>query len=109
MATADKPKVVTTRWRWVRRVPVRNGGNIYGQTDLPCDTSDIHVFMPLPTCCYERRLVFEQSDAHASDRRSHLEAGYPRPASMKWEPYLARGRDCAPDFRMTRARRRAPD
>ena len=41
MAGADKPKVVTTRWWWVRHAPVRNdGGNIYGQSDLACDTSE---------------------------------------------------------------------
>ena len=45
MAAADKPKVVTTRWWWVRHAPVRNdGGNIYGQSDLACDTSDTYVF-----------------------------------------------------------------
>ena len=38
-------KVTITRWWWVRHAPVRNdGGNIYGQTDLACDTSDTEVF-----------------------------------------------------------------
>ena len=45
MAGADKPNVVTTRWWWVRHAPVRNdGGNIYGQSDLACDTGDTYVF-----------------------------------------------------------------
>ncbi len=35
----------TTRWWWVRHAPVTtDGGRIYGQTDLPADTSD--------TVCY---------------------------------------------------------
>ena len=45
MSNADMPKVVITRWWWVRHAPVRNdGGNIYGQTDIACDTSDSAVF-----------------------------------------------------------------
>src|SRR6202007_1039056 len=41
MSNADKPKATVTRWWWVRHAPVRNdGGNIYGQTDIACDTSD---------------------------------------------------------------------
>ncbi len=36
---------VHTRFWWVRHAPVRSdGGRIYGQRDLPCDTSDAHVF-----------------------------------------------------------------
>ena len=45
MSNADKPKVVTTRWWWVRHAPVRSdGGNIYGQQDIECDTGDTEVF-----------------------------------------------------------------
>jgi hypothetical protein len=45
MSNTDKPKVVTTRWWWVRHAPVRSdGGNIYGQEDITCDTSDTEVF-----------------------------------------------------------------
>jgi len=37
--------VVATRWWWVRHAPVRDdGGCIYGQTDIGCDTSDRVVF-----------------------------------------------------------------
>ena len=37
--------VVATRWWWVRHAPVReDGGCIYGQADLGCDTSDRVVF-----------------------------------------------------------------
>ena len=42
MSNRDKPNVVTTRWWWVRHAPVReDGGCIYGQKDLGCDTSDL--------------------------------------------------------------------
>jgi hypothetical protein len=41
MSSQNKPNVVTTRWWWVHHAPVRSdGGNIYGQTDIACDTSD---------------------------------------------------------------------
>jgi hypothetical protein len=54
MSNPDKPfvvqhsvpaGVVATRWWWVRHAPVReDGGCIYGQKDLGCDTSDRVVF-----------------------------------------------------------------
>ena len=35
----------STRFWWVRHAPVRDdGGCIYGQRDLPCDTSETHVY-----------------------------------------------------------------
>ena len=31
----------TTRWWWVRHAPaIRLGGAIYGNSEVPCDTSD---------------------------------------------------------------------
>ncbi|HJO69247.1 MAG TPA: histidine phosphatase family protein [Rhodospirillales bacterium] len=37
-----------TRWWWVRHAPVLEGrGRLYGQTDLPCDTSDTETFCAL--------------------------------------------------------------
>ncbi|HMK67218.1 MAG TPA: histidine phosphatase family protein [Stellaceae bacterium] len=37
-----------TRWWWVRHAPVTvNDGRCYGQTDLPCDTSDAATFEAL--------------------------------------------------------------
>jgi alpha-ribazole phosphatase len=37
-----------TRWWWIRHAPVvAHGGRIYGQTDVPCDTSDAAVFRTL--------------------------------------------------------------
>ena len=73
-----RPKgVVATRWWWVRHAPVReDGGCIYGQKDLGCDTSDRVVFdavgkNPAAQC----GLVCEQSETHASDRRRDLGRG----------------------------------
>jgi alpha-ribazole phosphatase len=39
----------TTQWWWVRHAPVPDGGRIYGQRDLDCDTSDAAVFSALAT------------------------------------------------------------
>ena len=36
-----------TRWWWIRHAPVRDGGRIYGQSDLPCDCGDAAVFAGL--------------------------------------------------------------
>jgi len=45
MSNPGKPSTVTTRWWWIRHAPVReDGGCIYGQKDLGCDTSDRVVF-----------------------------------------------------------------
>ena len=42
---AVRASVVATRWWWVRHAPVReDGGCIYGQKDIGCDTSDREVF-----------------------------------------------------------------
>ena len=91
MAAADKPNVVTTRWWWVRHAPVRNdGGNIYGQTDLACDTSDTYVFnavakvLPRKAVWYSSNLMRTHQTAEAI-----WAAGFPRPASMTWEADLA--------------------
>lgn len=91
MAGADKPNVVTTRWWWVRHAPVRNdGGNIYGQSDIACDTSDTYVFnavakvLPRAAIWYSSNLMRTHQTAEAI-----WAAGFPRPASMTWEADLA--------------------
>lgn len=39
---------VETRWWWVRHAPVTaNNGRIYGQQDLPCDTSEVAAYTGL--------------------------------------------------------------
>ena len=76
MSNPGKPnrRVVATRWWWVRHAPVRgDGGNIYGQKDIACDTSDREVFVavgedPAAQC----GVVRQQPDADASDGGSDL-------------------------------------
>ena len=84
MSNPDKPTVVTTRWWWVRHAPVRSdGGNIYGQTDIACDTSDRHVFEAVAKIL-PRGAVWVAS----SLQRTHQTAeaiwatGFPKPATM---------------------------
>jgi alpha-ribazole phosphatase len=84
MSNEDKPKVVITRWWWVRHAPVRNdGGNIYGQTDIACDTGDREVFeavakiLPRDAVWYASNLMRTHQTAEAI-----WDAGFPRPAEM---------------------------
>ncbi len=47
-ANGVEKALVRTRWWWVRHAPVREDhGRIYGQTDLGCDCSEVHVFQAL--------------------------------------------------------------
>ena len=47
-ASGAEKALVRTRWWWVRHAPVREDhGRIYGQTDLGCDCSEVHVFQAL--------------------------------------------------------------
>ncbi|WP_315705622.1 MULTISPECIES: histidine phosphatase family protein [unclassified Bradyrhizobium] len=87
----DKPAVVTTRWWWVRHAPVRNdGGNIYGQTDIACDTSDRIVFEAVAKIL-PRNAVWYASNL----RRTHQTAeaiwatGFPQPETMIKEAAFA--------------------
>ena len=91
MSNPGKPGVVTTRWWWVRHAPVRSdGGNIYGQTDIDCDTSDREVFEAVAKIL-PRRAVWYAS----SLKRTHQTAdaiwdtGFPRPATMAKEAAFA--------------------
>jgi broad specificity phosphatase PhoE len=88
---SSKSEVVTTRWWWVRHAPVRNdGGNIYGQTDIACDTSDREVFgavakiLPRDAVWFSSNLMRTHQTAEAI-----WAAGFPRPTTMTWEPDLA--------------------
>jgi alpha-ribazole phosphatase len=86
------PKGVTaTRWWWVRHAPVRDdGGCIYGQKDMTCDTSDREVFEAVGKIL-PRDAVWISSNL----KRTHQTAeaiwagGFPKPASMRQEPGLA--------------------
>ena len=81
---APKPGVVITRWWWVRHAPVReDGGCIYGQKDLGCDTSDRVVFdavgkiLPRDAIWYASNLKRTHQTADAI-----WAAGFPKPAKM---------------------------
>jgi broad specificity phosphatase PhoE len=87
----NKPDVVVTRWWWIRHAPVRgDGGNIYGQTDIACDTSDREVFeavakiLPRDAVWVASNLVRTHQTAEAI-----WAAGFPRPANMAREADFA--------------------
>src|SRR6195256_2555173 len=83
--------VVATRWWWVRHAPVReDGGCIYGQKDLGCDTSDRVVFeavgkiLPRGAVWYASSLKRTHQTADAI-----WAAGFPKPTAMVREADLA--------------------
>jgi alpha-ribazole phosphatase len=100
MSNAEKPfvaqhsvpsGVVATRWWWVRHAPVReDDGNIYGQKDLGCDTSDRVVFdavgkiLPRNAAWFSSNLKRTHQTADAI-----WAAGFPKPDNMQHEPDLA--------------------
>jgi alpha-ribazole phosphatase len=91
MSNSGKPAVVTTRWWWVRHAPVRSdGGNIYGQTDIGCDTGDREVFeavakiLPRSAVWYASSLKRTHQTADAI-----WDTGFPRPATMTKEAAFA--------------------
>jgi alpha-ribazole phosphatase len=100
MSNPDKPfvsqhavptGVVATRWWWVRHAPVReDGGNIYGQKDIACDTSDREVFEAVAKIL-PRNAVWYASNL----KRTHQTAeaiwatGFPKPENMTQEAALA--------------------
>jgi alpha-ribazole phosphatase len=84
MSNPDKPDVVITRWWWVRHAPVRSdGGNIYGQTDIACDTGDTEVFDAVAKVL-PRGAVWVASNLRRTHQTAEAiwDAGYPRPAEM---------------------------
>ncbi|MBR1213322.1 histidine phosphatase family protein [Bradyrhizobium sp. JYMT SZCCT0180] len=91
MSNPGKPNEVTTRWWWVRHAPVReDGGCIYGQKDLGCDTSDRVVFdavgkiLPRNAVWYASNLKRTHQTAAAI-----WAAGFPKPADMPHEKAFA--------------------
>ena len=75
---------VITRWWWVRHAPVRSdGGNIYGQTDIACDTGDTEVFDAVAKVL-PRGAVWVASNLKRTHQTAEAiwDAGYPRPAEM---------------------------
>src|ERR1700692_953918 len=100
MPNPDKPfvaqqsvpnPVVATRWWWVRHAPVReDGGCIYGQKDLGCDTSDRVVFTAVGKIL-PRDAVWVSSNLKRTHQTAEAiwAAGFPRPATMEHEAALA--------------------
>ncbi|MDE2378528.1 histidine phosphatase family protein [Bradyrhizobium sp.] len=87
MSDTSKPRAVTTRWWWVRHAPVRSdGGNIYGQKDMPCDTSDRYVFEAVAKVL-PRNAVWVSSNLMRTHQTAEAiwAAGFPRPAAMVQE------------------------
>jgi alpha-ribazole phosphatase len=88
---SNPDKAVVTRWWWVRHAPVRNdGGNIYGQTDLTCDTSDTDVFEAVAKIL-PRDAFWVASNLKRTHQTAEAiwDAGFPRPHEMPQEADFA--------------------
>ena len=84
-------KVVTTRWWWVRHAPVRSdGGNIYGQKDIECDTGDREVFEAVAKIL-PRGAVWVASSLMRTHQTAQAiwDTGFPKPATMSKEADFA--------------------
>jgi alpha-ribazole phosphatase len=91
MSNSGKPDVVITRWWWVRHAPVRSdGGNIYGQQDIECDTGDREVFEAVAKIL-PRNAVWVASNLQRTLQTAEAiwAAGFPKPASMPREAAFA--------------------
>ena len=82
--------VVATRWWWVRHAPVRNdGGNIYGQKDMPCDCSDRVVFEAVGKILPRNALWFASRLQRTHQTAAAIwAAGFPKPDAMPHEADL---------------------
>src|ERR1700692_2447819 len=90
-SVAAQNGAVATRWWWVRHAPVReDGGCIYGQKDLGCDTSDRVVFTAVGKIL-PRDAVWVSSNLKRTHQTAEAiwAAGFPRPATMEHEAALA--------------------
>ena len=83
--------VVTTRWWWIRHAPVRNdGGNIYGQTDIACDTSDREVFEAVAKILPRDAVWVASSLMRTHQTAEEIWApGFPQPAGLAKEADFA--------------------
>jgi alpha-ribazole phosphatase len=84
-------RVIATRWWWVRHAPVReDGGCIYGQKDLGCDTSDRVVFAAVGKIL-PRNAVWVASNLKRTHQTADAiwAAGFPKPDAMPHEPAFA--------------------
>ena len=90
MSNPDRPlvsphavgaSVVATRWWWVRHAPVReDGGCIYGQKDIGCDTTDREVFEAVAKIL-PRHAVWYASNLKRTHQTADAiwAAGFPQP------------------------------
>jgi alpha-ribazole phosphatase len=91
MSNPDKPFVAQTCWWWVRHAPVReDGGCIYGQKDIGCDTSDFVVFAAVGKIL-PRDAVWIASNLKRTHQTADAiwAAGFPRPDRMSQEAAFA--------------------
>jgi alpha-ribazole phosphatase len=91
MSNPAKPEIVSTRWWWVRHAPVRSdGGNIYGQSDIECDTSDREVFEAVAKIL-PRNAVWYSSNLKRTHQTADAiwDAGFPKPSAMIQEAAFA--------------------
>jgi len=91
MSNSAKPGVVITRWWWVRHAPVRSdGGNIYGQIDIVCDTGDREVFEAVAKIL-PRDAVWVASSLQRTLQTAEAiwATGFPKPAAMPREAAFA--------------------
>jgi broad specificity phosphatase PhoE len=83
--------VVATRWWWVRHAPVReDGGRIYGQKDIGCDTSD-RVVMEAVGKILPRKAVWYASNLKRTHQTAEAiwAAGFPKPETLIQEAAFA--------------------
>jgi broad specificity phosphatase PhoE len=83
--------VVATRWWWVRHAPVReDGGCIYGQKDIGCDTSD-RVVMGAVGKILPRKAVWCASNLKRTHQTAEAiwAAGFPKPETLIQEAAFA--------------------
>jgi broad specificity phosphatase PhoE len=83
--------VVATRWWWVRHAPVReDGGCIYGQKDLGCDTTDGVVFAAVSKVLPRNATWFASNLKRTHQTAEAIwAAGFPKPDRMQQEAGLA--------------------
>ena len=100
MSNPDKPfvhqhavpnGVVATRWWWVRHAPVRqDGGCIYGQKDIGCDTSDREVFEAVAKILPRNAVWFSSNLKRTHQTADAIwAAGFPKPSNMTHEAAFA--------------------
>jgi len=91
MSNPGKPAVVITRWWWVRHAPVRSdGGNIYGQIDIVCDTGDREVFEAVAKILpRDAAWVASSLQRTLQTAEAIWATGFPKPAVMPREAAFA--------------------